>query len=82
MLTVRFHSIKKQSVMSDDEFKWLKDNLDKPLPVMALNFWQDEPTPWYITVYRGNKVVSVFVDTQKVKFTIEEEPGCNWRSNV
>lgn len=82
MLTVKFHSIKNQGIMLDDDFNWLIQNLNKPLPVMALNFWQDNPQPWYITVYRGDSVVSVFVDTQKVKFTIEEDPTCNWKSNV
>ena len=82
MLTVKFHSIENRGVMPDEDFEWLIQNINKPMPVMSLNFWQDKPQPWYITVYRGDSVVSVFVDTQKAKFTIEEAAGCYWKSNV
>ena len=81
MLTVRIHSINDQGVLTDEDFAWVRRHLNKPLRIMGLNFNRDDGNVWLITVYKGkNDIISLFVNTNRIKFTIEGSlPICNWK---
>lgn len=81
MLTVKIHSINDQGTLTDEDFAWVRRHLNKPLRIMALNFWSDDNHVWLITIYKDdNNIITLFVNTNKIKFTIEGcLPICNWK---
>ena len=81
MLTVKIHSINDQGVLTDEDFAWVRRHLNRRLRIMALNFDSDDGNVWLITVYKeDNDIISLFVDKNRIKFTIEGSlPICNWK---
>lgn len=81
MLTVKIHSINKQGILTDEDFAWIINHLNKPLRIMGLNFNNDDGNVWLITVYKeDNNIITLFVNTNEIKFTIEGSlPICNWK---
>jgi hypothetical protein len=77
MLTVKIHSIKKQYILSDEDFWYIKDHLDQPLPVMSVTYDSIDGHLWGISIYkRTNGItdcISLFVDkdANNVAFTFE-----------
>ena len=81
MLTVKIHSINEQGALTNDDFAWIINHLNKPLRIMALNFWSDDNQVWLIAIYKeDNSIITLFVNTNEIKFTIEGSlPICNWK---
>lgn len=79
MLTVRIHSINDQGILTDEDFAWVRRPLNRRLRIMALNFDNDDGNVRLITVYKeDNDIISLFVNTNRIKFTIEGSlPICN-----
>ena len=81
MLTVKIRSINEQGILTNDDFAWIINHLNKPLRIMGLNFNNDDGNVWLITVYKeDNSIITLFVNTNEIKFTIEGSlPICNWK---
>lgn len=79
MLTVKIHAIHDQGILTDEDFAWVRRHLNRRLRIMALNFDNDDGNVWLITVYKeDNDIISLFVNTNRIKFTIEGIlPICN-----
>jgi hypothetical protein len=81
MLTVKIHSIKNQYILSDDEFRYILANLNKPLPVMSLNYSSLDGHMWSISIYRKTKTdkvacITLFTDSTSngIEFTLKGSP--------
>ena len=81
MLTVKIHSINEPGALTNDDFAWIINHLNKPLRIMSLNFWSDDNQVWLIAIYKeDNSIITLFVNTNEIKFTIEGSlPICNWK---
>ena len=81
MLTVKIHSINEQGILTNDDFAWIINHLNKPLQIMGLNFNNDDGNVWLITVYKeDNSIITLFVNTNEIKFTVEGSlPIRNWK---
>lgn len=81
MLTVKIHSINEQGILTDEDFAWIINHLNKPLRITSLNFRSDDSQLWLIAIYKeDNSIITLFVNTNEIKFTIEGSlPRCNWK---
>ena len=60
MAIVTIKSIGKQNIMSDEDFEWVKENLNKPLPLSSIE-WGKSGNILYIAVWKAIVVPSVVI---------------------
>ena len=73
MVTVTINSIGKQNIMSDEDFEWVKENLNKPLPLSSIE-WSKEGRLMYIAVWKDSiepSVVILWIEENKVSCTFD-----------
>lgn len=67
----------KRGILSLDEFRWLRRNLNKPLKVMSLTFDYKSGKLWHISIYRPGATeeddftcISLFTDRNEVQYEL------------
>lgn len=70
MPTVTIKSIKKQSVMSDEDFAFLKARINAPLRLMSITYWRSDNKVSTFAVYTPDSCISVFPEEQLVEFEV------------
>lgn len=69
MAKVKITDIKKQYIMSSEDFNYLLQHRGEWLPLMALNFTETGKL-WTFAVYARDTCISVFVDDNKVTYEV------------
>ena len=70
MPTIKIKSIKHRSTLSDEDYIFILDNLEKDLPLMSINYMPDG-VPFSFAVYKSDKeVISLFVDANKLEYRL------------
>lgn len=69
MPTIRIFSIKAQYILSNEDYNYIVDNLNKDLPLMSVNFTHSGRL-WSIAIYTDEGCISLFVDENMLEFSI------------
>lgn len=72
MAKVIIKSIAKQSIMSNEDFEYIKDNIGKPLPVLSISFWRARPSVVStLAVYTPDSCITLFPEEQGIVFEMD-----------
>lgn len=71
MPKVTIKSIAKQSIMSDEDFAFIKQRLGAPLDVMQITYWRSEPRKVAsLAIYTPSSCISLFPEEQGIEFEV------------
>ena len=62
MPTVVIKSINRQDQLTDEKFEWLKENLNKPLPLSGIDYWRNGGIS-HIVIYKGDDDIVVLFNS-------------------
>lgn len=72
MASVSIKSIGEQNILSDDNFKFIKDNLNRPLQLNSID-WFDDGKVCSITVFRTNgrdRIITLFPSSNELEYEV------------
>lgn len=71
MPKVTIKSIAKQSIMSDEDFAYIKQRLGAPLDLLSISFWKsNNGRVSTFAVYTPDSCITVFPEEQGVDFEV------------
>lgn len=74
MATVTIKSIKYQNILSDEEYEYIKANLNKPLQLMDLS-WYSSGAVCAIAVYYNGTCITLFDGSNGIEYEVDLDAG-------
>jgi hypothetical protein len=75
MATVTIKSVKRQNILSDEEYEYIKANLNKPLQLLDLS-WYKSGEVCAIAIYCDDDAcITLFVDSNGLEYEVNIDAG-------